>query len=515
MTRINRTLTIGVLLGGLFLALPVSAQQKDRPNIVVFFVDDLGWQDMSVPFYKEVTALNKRFQTPHLENLANDATKFTNAYATPVCTPSRVSMLTGLNAAHHKVTNWTHPVANKPTDNIDDLLLPPDWNINGMSPEPNTPKTVYATPFPKILKDNGYYTVHVGKAHWGAAGTPAASPLNLGFMVNIAGHAAGHPQSYYAEENYGNISGKASYQAVPDLMEYHGGDVFLTEALTKEAIKAIVEPIKREVPFFLNFSNYAVHVPIQPDPRFVQKYLDQGLDSVEAGYASLVEGFDKSIGDIVDFLKLKGVYDNTVIIFLSDNGGLSLHPARSGPSHTQNLPLRAGKGSIYEGGIRIPLLIKNVNSKQARCTDAPVIIEDIFPTVLELANVSDYSLAQNRIDGKSLVRLINGQTDGSWNSRNLIWNIPNKWTVPDGPGINFFAAIRQGDYKLIYDMKRGKLELYNLRDDIGEMKDISANENKRVKELSNQLTKQLKEWDAQLPTYKATGDKIRFPNELY
>lgn len=514
MKRINLILSCCTVLGCLFLGGSAQAQQAKQPNIVVFFVDDLGWQDISEPFYKEVTPINRKFHTPHLEALAKEATKFTNAYATPVCTPSRVSMLTGLNAAHHKVTNWTHPTANKPTDNPDDMLTPPDWNINGMSPDPNVPHTVYATPFPQILKDNGYYTIHIGKAHWGSAGTPGASPLNLGFMVNIAGHSAGHPQSYYGEENYGNMPGKASHQAVPDLMEYHGRDTFLTEALTLEAIKTLKEPIKRKEPFFLNFSNYAVHVPIMPDPRFVQKYLDKGLDPVEAGYASLVEGFDKSIGDIVQFLKDNGQYENTVIIFLSDNGGLSRNPQRSGPDHTQNLPLRAGKGSVYEGGIRVPLLIKNANNHMARSTESPVIVEDLFPTILELAGIQDYPLVQKKIDGQSLVSLIDGKQDNSWNSRNLVWNIPNKWIVQDGPGINFFSAIRQGDYKLVYDMKNQKLELYNLRDDIGETKDIAKQHKKKVKVLSNLLTERFKAWDAQLPTYKATGKKVPYPNEL-
>jgi len=496
------------------MASPIFGQQQKHPNIIVFLVDDLGWQDISVPLYSETTANNKKFHTPNLEALALQATKFTNAYATPVCTPSRVSMVTGLNAAHHKVTNWTHPTANKPTDIPDDLLVPPDWNINGMSPEPNSPKTVYATPFPQILKDKGYYTVHIGKAHWGSAGTPAASPLNLGFMVNIAGHAAGHPQSYYAQKNYGNIPGKASYQAVPDLMEYHGGDTFLTEALTLEAIKAIAEPIKREEPFFLNFSNYAVHVPIEGDPRFVQRYLDNGLDSVEAAYASLVEGFDKSIGDIVQFLKKEGVYDNTVIIFLSDNGGLSLQPMRSGPEHTQNLPLRAGKGSIYEGGIRVPLLIKNVNNDQARVNASPVIVEDLFPTVLELAHIADYTTVQQHIDGRSLAGLLEGKSDNTWNARSLVWHIPNKWTTPDGPGINFFSAIRQGDFKLVYDMKQAKLELYNLAEDIGETNDIARKNKKKVKELSDILSEKLKTWDAQLPSYKSNGKQVPYPNQL-
>ncbi|OOG16305.1 sulfatase [Sphingobacterium sp. CZ-UAM] len=487
---------------------------NDRPNIVVFFVDDLGWQDMSEPFYKVKTAINKKFHTPHLELLANDATKFTNAYATPVCTPSRVSFLTGLNAAHHRVTNWTNPKANTATDSKDELLNPPDWNINGLSPVPNIPHTIYATPFPSILKANGYYTIHIGKAHWGSAGTPGASPLNLGFMVNVAGHSAGHPQNYYGEQNYGNLPGKASYQAVPDLMEYHGTSTFLTEALTQEALKALEEPIRRKEPFFLHFSNYAVHVPIQPDPRFVQKYLDRGLDSTEAAYASLVEGYDKSMGDIVQFLKDKKLYDNTVIIFLSDNGGLSLSPPRSGEPHTQNLPLKAGKGSLYEGGIRIPLLIKQANIHQASNNPIPVIVEDLFPTILQMAKVTDYQLVQQQPDGKDLTPLMAHKADNSWNQRPLVWNVPNKWTVPDGPGINFFSAIRQGDYKLLYDMKQGKLELYNLREDIGELNNLAPQMKEKTSALSKLLSDQLRTWKAQLPTYKTTGQQIPYPDQI-
>ena len=491
------------------------AQQQDQPNIVVFFVDDLGWQDTSEPFYKEKTSINKRFHTPHIEALARDAVKFTDAYATPVCTPSRVSFLTGLNAAHHKVTNWTNPKANTPTDNSDELLTPPDWNINGLSPIANVPKTIHATPFPSILKDHGYHTIHIGKAHWGSAGTPGASPLNLGFMINVAGHAAGHPQNYYGEKNYGNISGKASYQAVPDLMEYHGTATFLTEALTQEALKAIKEPIKRKEPFFLHFSNYAVHVPIQPDPRFVQKYLEMGLDSTEAAYSSLVEGYDKSMGDIVQFLKNQGVYDQTIIVFISDNGGLSLQPMRTGSNHTQNLPLKAGKGSLYEGGIRVPLLIKSIGQHQPKVNHTPVIIEDLFPTILDLAKIKQYDLIQQKLDGQSLVGLLSDRHENEhWENRSLIWNIPNKWTVPDGPGINFFSAIRQGDYKLLYDMKNGKLELYNLRDDIGEKNNLASKMKRKTKDLSTLLSEQLKIWNAQLPTYKSNNAPVLYPDQI-
>lgn len=489
-------------------------QKNEQPNVLVIFVDDLGWQDLSEPFYKEKTPLNRRFHTPNLELLAKESVKFTDAYATPVCTPSRVSFLTGMNAARHRVTLWTHPEANNPTDNPDELLDPPAWNINGLSAEEDIPFTYYATPLPEILKNHGYYTIHIGKAHWGAAGTPGASPLNLGFMVNVAGHSAGHPQSYYGEANYGNFPSRATYQAVPDLMEYHGTPTFLTSALTKEAIKALREPLKRKEPFFMHFSNYAVHVPIQADPRFVDKYLADGLDSLEAGYASLVEGYDDSIGELVSFLKQEGVYDNTVIVFVSDNGGLSLAPQRSGESHTQNLPLNVGKGSVYEGGIRVPLLIKKAKGEGRSTIDAPVIMEDLFPTILELTNTPAGQLAQKQVDGKSLLPLLNNKVDESWNNRPLVWHIPNKWILEDGPGINFHSAVRQGDYKLIYDMKGSKVHLYNLKKDIGERYDLAGKENSKTKAMSTLLSKSLKEYHAQMPAYKDSKKLVPYPDEL-
>ncbi len=257
-----------------------------------------------------------------------------------------------------------------------------------------------------------------------------------------------------------------------------------------------------------------MHVPIQPDPRFVQKYLDRGLDSTEAAYASLVEGYDKSVGDIVQFLKDKNLYDNTVIIFLSDNGGLSLSPMRTGPSHTQNLPLKAGKGSVYEGGIRVPLLIKQAKQHPASTDATPVMVEDLFPTILSLAKIDHYQLVQEKPDGKNLLPLMEGNRSDNWNSRPLVWNIPNKWTVPDGPGINFFSAIRQGDYKLLYDMKNGKLELYNLQQDIGELNNLAPKMKGKTSELSKLLSDMLRTWKAQLPTYKATGQQIPYPDQI-
>lgn len=489
----------------------VNAQkQSSRPNIIVFLIDDMGWMDTSVPFGDSVQPLNKRYHTPNMEKLAKEGVKFTNAYATPVCTPSRVSMLTGVNAAHHKITNWTSPIKNNNSDAEDEQMAPTNWNINGLSPVSGVEKTVFATPFPKLLKDAGYFTVHVGKAHWGSMGTPGASPYNMGFMVNVAGHAAGHPQSYLAKDNYGNM-GKYQMQAVPDLEEYFGGETFLTEALTLEAIKTLEAPIKNRQPFFLNMGHYAVHHPIMEDKRFVDKYYAQGLDSIEAKYASLVEGMDKSLGDIMNFLKQKGVEKNTVIIFMSDNGGLSQH-GRGGQANTHNLPLRSGKGSVYEGGIRVPMIVKwPALVKPSAVAKQYTIIEDFFPTILDMAGIKNSKIEQT-VDGKSFLPILKdvNYTD---NDRALIWHYPNKWISDVGPGINYFSAIRQGDWKLVYSMRTGKKELYNLKNDIGELNDLAEKNPDEVKKLANLLTQKLKDAQALMPSFKSSGKVVPWPNE--
>ncbi|MEJ5962627.1 sulfatase [Pedobacter immunditicola] len=490
-----------------------SYAQDKRPNIIVFLVDDMGWMDTSVSFGDSVMALNRKYHTPNMERMANEGMKFTNAYATSVCTPSRVSMLTGMNAIRHKVTNWTHLLKDKPSDQEDKQFNRIDWNFNGYSPVPGIPHTVYATPMPQLLKDAGYFTVHVGKAHFGSQGTPGANPLNLGFMVNVAGNAIGHPQSYYGRDNYGNIPGKFTFNAVQGLAEYYGSDIFLTEALTLEALKSIAQPAKTKQPFYLYLSHYAIHDPIQADDRFVQKYLDKGLDPREAKYASLIEGMDKSLGDVMNYLEEEKIADNTVILFMSDNGGLSLDYARGGLSHTHNLPLKAGKGSIYEGGVRVPMIVKWPNLvKAGSLSDQPVIIEDFFPSILEIAGTQKMNLIQE-VDGKSFLPLLKGE-GYLHKDRCLIWHNPHQWTSPDGPGINYFSAIRQGKWKLIYDYRKGKLELYNLDKDLGEQVNLIGKEKGLAKKLSQELTRQLKAGKTVMPTYKATGKPVLWPDEL-
>lgn len=225
------------LLGMSFItgALLSGCQQNDRdqqsPNIIMFMVDDMGWQDTSVPFWKDSTKFNKRYHTPNMEKLAEEGVKFTQAYACAVCSPTRVSLISGMNAARHRVTNWTLK-RNASNDRPHPSLNLPQWNVNGPQPTDSIENSVHITPLPKILQDHGYYTVHSGKAHWGAIGTPAENPINLGFDVNIAGHAAGGPGSFLGEKNYSAQWRNGGTQwDVPGLEKYHGTDTYLTELL--------------------------------------------------------------------------------------------------------------------------------------------------------------------------------------------------------------------------------------------------------------------------------------------
>ncbi len=483
---------------------------QDRPNIILFLVDDMGWQDTSVPFWTRKTPFNDRYHTPNMERLARQGMKFTQAYATPVCSPTRISLMTGMNAARHRVTNWTLR-KNTSNDRKNPRLDFPDWHVNGMSPEPGIERTVYATALPALLQEAGYFTIHCGKAHFGAMETPGADPETLGFEVNIAGHAAGAPKSYRGTENFGNIKAyEGTPWAVPGLDKYHGKDIFLTEALTREAKLAMESAIDKKQPFFLYMAHYAVHTPIQSDPRYWQKYLNAGLDSIEASYASMVEGMDKSLGDLMDFIEEKKVDENTIILFMSDNGGLSA-AARGGEPHTHNRPLSSGKGSSHEGGIREPMIVRWPGLvKPNSVNDHYLIIEDFFPTILEMAGKTGYETVQ-QVDGISFVPLLTESTIPS-EDRPLFWHFPNEWGH-DGPGIGAFSAVRRGDWKLIYFHRDRRFELFNLIEDIGETHNLAAGNDEKLQEMSILLTQYLKEVDAQMPVDKETGKLVDYPED--
>ena len=483
----------------------------DRPNIVLLLVDDMGWQDTSLPFHSETTPFNRRYRTPNMERLAADGMKFTQAYACSVCSPTRVSLMTGLNAARHRVTNWTLR-KNAGNDRKHPTLEFPLWNVNGLSPRPGVERTVHAVALPAALKEAGYRTIHAGKAHFGALGTPGEDPRNIGFDVNIGGSAAGGPGSYLGTQNFSAAWRKADrIWDVPGLDEYHGTDVFLTEALTLEANRAVDRAVEAEVPFFLYVAHYAVHVPFAQDKRFHQKYVDAGLDPTEAMYAALLEGMDRSLGDILANIDRHGLSENTVVLFISDNGGLSAS-GRGGAPHTHNRPLSSGKGSAHEGGIRVPMIVKwpGVTRPGSSC-DRQVIIEDFFPTVLEIAGVDQFQQVGGVIDGVSFVPLLKGE-DGFPAERALYWHFPNHWG-PKGPGIGPSSTVRQGDWKLIYYHLDRRYELFNLAEDLGENQSLVDEHPAVVNRLASRLRRHLIEVDALMPIEKKTGRPVPLPGD--
>ena len=521
----------------------------ERPNIIFFLVDDMGWVDSSVPYDGNIYPNNLRFNTPNMERLARRGTIFSNAYACPVSTPTRTSLLSGMNAAHTGITNWTSPVKDTPSDATggavammapgsvgqqggmdiypEGYLTRPDWTLNGMSPVPGVDSTLYATPMVQLLKDAGYFTIHVGKGHWASAGTPGASPYNMGFVVNVAGNVAGMPRSYQGEDNYGNTPERWNYLAVQNMTEYYGTHTHLTEALTREALKTLDFPVENGIPFYLYMSHHGTHTPIQRDDRFVEKYLEAGMDEGQARYASMVEGIDKSLGDILNYLDDKGIAENTAIIFMTDNGGNSENVQKGGVPHTQNLPLREGKGSVYEGGIRVPLIVCWPGKVPAGAReDTPAIAEDLFPTILDIAGVSydEPGAIVQELDGQSLIpgitaggSVLKGAAEGGSGSgaeRALIFHYPHQWKPYRLDDIDYLSAVRKGDWKLVYRMREARLELYNLREDIGETYDLAAENPQKCAELATILSDKLREWGSPMPFNPATGKPVPFPDEL-
>ncbi len=507
----NRSLlTVYTLLISMLLT---SCQQNTQaPNIIFFLVDDMGWQDTSEPFWSERTPFNDQYRTPNMERLADQGVKFTNAYSCAVCSPTRVSWITGMNAARHRVTNWTLE-KNKAQDAKDPILDLPVWNMNGISPIPGINNSVYATPLPELLRQNDYFTIHCGKAHFGAIGTPGENPSNLGFDINIAGHAAGAPGSYYGTENFGNdsLGNPKGVWSVPGLERYHGQNIFLTEAITREAILAMDSAQQINKPFFLYMAHYAVHTPLYRDHRFESTYEDMDLPEPEIRYSTMVEGMDKSLGDLMDYLEDNKLDDNTIILFTSDNGGLSA-VARGGEKHTHNKPLSSGKGSAHEGGIREPMLVKWPGvTKAGSIVESYLMIEDFYPTILEIAGISNYNTVQ-QIDGISFVGLLNQTGDPSID-RPIFWHFPNNWG-PSGPGIGASSSVRLGDWKLIYYHQDQSFELFDLINDIGESANLAVTNPEKAKTLAKILSNYLRSVNAQMPSFKDSKEAVSWPDQV-
>ena len=257
-------------------------------------------------------------------------------------------------------------------------------------------------------------------------------------------------------------------------------------------------------------SHYAIHGPIEKDRRFYEKYKKKGLSDTDAGYAALLEGMDKSLGDLMDYLESNKLMDNTIILFMSDNGGMAIEFYGLNPLYMQNAPLSSGKGAAHEGGIREPMIVywPEVTAPGSEC-DKYLIIEDFFPTILEMAQIKRYHTVQH-IDGVSFVPLLKGSGDSS-KKRSLYWNFPNGWGKP-GPGFGASCTIRKGDWKLIYYYGTQKKELFNIAEDISEKQNLVDEYPDMVRKLSKELSVYLRQKKAQRPSFKDTGEPVPWPD---
>lgn len=510
---LRSSLTLGLILAAACQTPQTEAPVAKQPNLILILIDDLGWQDTGVAFTDAPTPFQARYRTPHLARLAAQGLRFSDAYASgSVCTPTRSAFLSGQDPARTRITDWTLHVDrdfSRPMQPLGD----PAWNKVGVMPDPDL--------LPWILKEQGYRTLFVGKAHFAALGTAGSDPLRLGFDRNVAGHAAGAPASYYGTDNFG--ADRDGPWGVPGLEAYHGQEIYLTEALTLEVEKLLEEAAADGRPFFLDFSHYAVHTPIQPDARFVQAYLDAGLDAKEAAYASMIEGFDHSLGRILTKLAELDLAADTMIVFTSDNGGLSAHGRGITPSgtgkDTHNAPLRSGKASGYEGGIRVPLVFAWADPEGAAAAGhealpsgemvtAPVITSDLYVTFARMAGASFSRVMSTKPDGMDLRPLLFGWKDGK--PRTLAWNYPHKWG-PDGDGYGPFVALRDGDWKILYWYLDAKWELFHLGEDLGETRDRMTSDPEVALRMQEQLRAWMREVDAQRPVDLTTGKPVPIP----
>ncbi len=437
------------------------AGSNSKPlNIVFFLIDDLGWTDlgcMGSDFY----------ETPNIDRLAQQGMLFTRAYSNgPNCAPSRASIISGEYTPRHKIFTVGNAARGRP----EFRKLIPIKNTRTLAPE-------FVT-IAEALKANGYVTATIGKWHLGK------DPTTQGFDINIAGCEWGSPRGggYFSPYHY------------PHLVNDRPGE-YLTDRLTREACKFIEQ--NKDRPFFLYFPHYAVHAPWQAKKELIEKYKAKtpGKRHNNPVYAAMIESVDESVGAVLKKLDELDIADRTVVVFSSDNGGVTLV--------TNNAPLRGCKGMLYEGGIRVPLIIKwpGVTRPGSRC-NVPVIGVDFYPTFLEMTGTP--APKNYKLDGQSLVPLLTGK--GTFPERALFWHFPcylQSFMLSQGPFRTTPAgAIRVGDWKLLEFFEDGRLELYNTKEDIGEQHNLAKQFPEKVKELHKRLEEWRQQVHAPIPTEK-------------
>jgi arylsulfatase A-like enzyme len=441
-----------------------SVRGADRPpNVVLILADDLGWADLS--------SYGSRFhETPHLDSLAKEGIRFTNAYAAcPVCSPTRASIMTGKYPARLGLTNYLpgqHPT--------------PYSKLTGVTSVQQL--ALEETTIAEVLKKGGYATAEFGKWHLGGTGF---GPEQQGFDRSFA--AQGGVRSFFYpgwRGPNGEIAGKPG--------EY------ITDRLAEEASAFIAA--NGANPFFVYLPHFAPHVPLEAKKELVAKYgskIRSGARQNDPVYAAMIQSLDQSVGTILGTLRKNGLDSNTVVLFTSDNGGLSAPEWRLKPT-TSNWPLREGKGHLYEGGIRVPLIARGAGIRKGVVDDTPVSSVDYFPTLAELGGA-----ATERVDGASLVPLLRSGKPPA--ARALYWHYPHYSNQLGLPG----SAVRLGDFKLIRFHEDQHEELYDLRTDAGEQKDLAESQPRKRKELSELLAAWLGSVGARFPTPNPAHDPVK------
>ena len=472
--KIVKTRFFWLLLGLLFGSFSIGAEQPK--NVILFLVDDLGWMDLSCQG-------SKFYKTPNIDKLASSGVRFTDAYsACVVCSPTRAALLTGKYPARLMLTQWL-----------------PDGRWNPKGHKMRTGRFLRSLPLEERtlaenLREEGYATFHAGKWHLG--GAPFSLPEHHGFDQNLGGDDHGAPGSFF--HPFKGTWGIPTTKLRASKQAFAGGanGDYLTDVLAEGTIQLIKENGKKK-PFFLYFPFYAVHTPLQGKKEKIERYKQVPKEKRQGNpvYAAMVESVDDAVGKVMGAVRELGMEKDTLVLFTSDNGGF----ARA----TDHAPLRANKGSPYEGGIRVPLIITGagVERKGATC-EVPATSSDLYPTILEMAGLP--MRPHQHLDGRSLAGALKAK--GALEEKPIFWHYPHYNQHPQSAP---HSVIRSGSWKLMEFLETGKIELYDLAEDLGESKNLSQAKPELTKELLARLHAWKKEVRAEpmLPNPLVQGSK--------
>lgn len=474
MNLINRAILQVMLI--VITASTAPAFASAKPNIVFILIDDLGWSDVGC--YG-----SDYYETPHIDRLAAQGMRFTNAYAAScVCSPTRVSIMTGKYPGRLHITHAI-PIDGSLRLNAKQKGATPLLDADYCKNLPLEEVTMA-----EALKEHGYATGFLGK--WHCCWDKAYYPEHQGFDINLGGNNMGNPgdyfHPYYGQWRMTKDHPWTKWNALPDGKP---GE-YLTDRLTDEAVQFIER--HRERPFYLNLSHYAVHTPIQAKQDKVDKYQAKPKDTAKghshAAYAAMIESVDDSVGRVLKTLDDLGLANNTIIIFTSDNGGFW--------RVTSNYPLRGNKGNFYEGGIRVPVIVKWPGVvAPGSSSDEVITSTDFYPTLLEMAGLPQKP--EQHVDGLSFVPVL--KQEGALNRDAIYWHFPNYIGAGHRDGATPCSVIRQGDWKLIESLEDGSVQLFDLKHDTGETNNLAEEHPQKLAALRTMLAYHRRETKAQMP----------------